>query len=190
MIIKLLAVTAQYAELTGDVLKDYKYNPGLVTQARGRITDAFRTTCTPAGVGPELLDSLNAIFVQLSRLVVENPDRGKFDSDSVGRITRYEKVLREVACETKLQKAVVRLDAIAELLELLAQQSRPTDERKQELAKVEADRQSALRGCHDVVDELRESCYYNLVLWDMLVGGNDDPVPVTPARTAVRRSRR
>jgi len=189
MIIKLLAVTAQYAELTADVLKDYRYNAGPPAQARGRITNTFPTSCTPAGVGPKLLDSLNNIFVQLARLVVENPDRGQFDSDSVGRITRYQKALREVACETKLQKAVVHLDSTAGLLELLVQQSRPTEERKQELVKIEADRQSALRGCHDVVDELRESCYYNLVLWDLLIGGSDDPVPVTPAPTSVRRSR-
>jgi hypothetical protein len=166
MIIKLLAVTAHFAELSRDVLKDYKWGAGTPTQTARFDTDIFMNTYTPDTIGPRLLDSLDEIFRQLSRLVIAYP---AYETDPVvvSMIKLHQKDPRDAACETTLQKVVVRFDSITELLKLLILQADPT--LKEKVDEIEAAQQKALLGSYNVMHELRESCYYNLVLWDMLI---------------------
>jgi hypothetical protein len=169
MTIKLLAVTAHFAELSRDVLKDYKWGAGTPTQTAKLDTSILMNTYAPDTIGPRLLDSLDDIFRQLSRLVIAYPAY-EMDPVVVSMIKLHQKEPRDAACETTLQKVVVRFDSITELLKLLILQADPT--LKEKVDEIEAAQQKALLGSNNVMHELRESCYYNLVLWDLLIEYN------------------
>ncbi len=81
------------------------------------------------------------------------------------------------------------IGATAELLLVLIRQAGPDDELKEALAMIEAERNKALTGAFNVVHELRESCYYNLVLWDKLIEHNVSPAIAAPTDMPGRRVR-
>ncbi|MHC4582418.1 MAG: hypothetical protein ACYS14_13260 [Planctomycetota bacterium] len=167
--IKLLAVTGHYAEITADVLKNYKWQTEVPLESEGLGAGRFfGVTCSASDVGTTLLDSLDSISSELSRIITDHPDDTK-SAAMVDTIMLHEKAPRTAACESQLQKAVVNLDTTAELLIVLLRQTDPNDELEEAIAKVQEERNRALRRAFNVVHELRESCYYNLVLWDKLI---------------------
>jgi hypothetical protein len=167
--IKLLAVTGHYAEITADVLKNYKWQTEVPLESEGLGAGRFfGVTCSASDVGTTLLDSLDSISSELSRIITDHPDDTK-SAAMVDTIMLHEKAPRTAACESQLQMAVVNLDTTAELLIVLLRQTDPNDELEEAIAKVQEERNRALRRAFNVVHELRESCYYNLVLWDKLI---------------------
>jgi len=187
--IKLLAVTAHYAEITGDVLKEHKWGAGIPMRTQKPDASVVGVTCSTSDVGTDLLNSLDDISNELSRIITEHPDYEKA-TPMIDAIRLHEKDPRMAACQSQLQKVVVSLDATAELLIVLIRQADPNDQLKEVLARIEQERNRALTGAINVVHELRESCYYNLVLWDTLIEhGVSAAIPV-PTDMPVRRVRR
>ncbi len=187
--IKLLAVTAHYAELAGAVLKEHKWDAATPVPTQEPGTNMLGVTCSASQVGTDLLDSLDGISNELSRIITDHPDYEKA-TPMIDAITLHEKHPRTAACQSQLQKVVVNLDATAELLIALLQQTDPNDELKEALHRIQVQRQKALTGAINVVHELRESCYYNLVLWDKLIEHNIDAAIAVPGNVPARRARR
>jgi len=187
--IKLLAVVARYVEITGDVLKEHKWGAETLVQAQWPGTSKLDVTCSASNVGTDLLDSLDGISNELSRIITEHPDYEKA-APVIDAIKLHEKDPRTAACQSQLQKVVVSLDATAELLIVLIRQADPNGELKEVLARIEQDRNRALTGAFDVVFELRESCYYDLVLWDTLIEHTARVAIPVPTDVSVRRVQR
>ena len=154
-IIKLLAVTAHYAELTASQLK----NPQDIT----RISEI---SCSPSEVEKDMINELDTIVEQLILLTVSHPDKPYDD-----KVTIIAKnwVDHKLACKTMLQKAVVNFKAIGDILALFIEQSESINELKDELGKVSQDWQQTLSNTDNVIQEMRENCYYDLRLWDILI---------------------
>ncbi|MHC4167119.1 MAG: hypothetical protein ACYSWQ_09200, partial [Planctomycetota bacterium] len=64
----------------------------------------------------------------------------------------------------------------------------PNDQLKDVLARIEQERNQALTEAFNVVHELRESCYYNLVLWDKLIEHKISETITVPTDIPVRRT--
>jgi hypothetical protein len=166
--IKLLAMTAHYAEMTGEALKNNRLDASAPVQAQRLTANAMGVTCLASDVGTRLLDSLNGISTELSRIITLHPDHTKTASMR-DAIRLHKKDPRAAACENQLQEIVVTLDAIADLLIAFLRQADRNNELKEILATLEEERNRACSQAFNVVYELRESCYYNLVLWDTLI---------------------
>jgi len=69
-----------------------------------------------------------------------------------------------------LQKATVSLDAAGALLELLVRAADAQGKLKAALDDARHQRQRAVANATHVLREMRETCYYNLVLWDLVLG--------------------
>ena len=134
----------------------------------------------------DLLDSLDVISNELSRIITEHPEYEKA-TPMIDAIRLHEKDPRTAACQNQLQKAVVSLDATAELLIVLIRQADPNDQLKDVVARIEQERNRALTAAFNVVHELRESCYYNLVLWDKLIERKISETITVPTDMPVRR---
>ncbi|MHC4567056.1 MAG: hypothetical protein ACYTE3_15030 [Planctomycetota bacterium] len=187
MTIKLFAMTAHYAETTGDILKKHKWGAGTPVRAQGPGASTLGVTCSASNVGTDLLDSLDVISNELSRIITEHPDYEKA-APMIDAIRLHEKDPRTAACQSQLQKAVVSLDATAELLIVLIRQADPNDQLKDVLARIEQERNQALTEAFNVVHELRESCYCNLVLWDKLIELKISETITVPTDMPVRRT--
>jgi len=187
--IKLLAVTAYYAEITGDVLKEHKWGVGIPVWTQKPDASVVGVTCSASDVGTDLLNSLDGISNELSRIITEHPDYDE-TTPMIDAIRLHEKDPRTAACQSQLQKMVVSLDATAELLIVLIRQADPNDQLKEVLARIEQERNKALTGAINVVHELRASCYYNLVLWDTLIEHDVNVAIPAPTDMPVRRVRR
>jgi hypothetical protein len=185
--IKLFAMTAHYAETTGDILKKHKWGAGTPVRAQGPGASTLGVTCSASNVGTDLLDSLDVISNELSRIITEHPDYEKA-APMIDAIRLHEKDPRTAACQSQLQKAVVSLDATAELLIVLIRQADPNDQLKDVLARIEQERNQALTEAFNVVHELRESCYCNLVLWDKLIELKISETITVPTDMPVRRT--
>lgn len=175
--IKLLAFTAHYAGLTA---KQLRQDRGFSRNSRTRYSQAANGPeiyCSASDVGKKLLDELDTIAEQLIFFTAVHPDK-QYSKKTQAVAKRM--VDRKLACTTVLQKAVVSLDATAETLELLVQQLEPSDELKNDFAQARRQREQSRLKIDNVLHELRESCYYNLSLWDMLVEYNDGKIPVSP----------
>ncbi len=186
--IKLFAMTAHYAEITGDILKKHKWTSGTPARTQEPGTSTLAVTSSASNVGADLLDSLDVISNELSRIITEHPEYEKA-TPMIDAIRLHEKDPRTAACQNQLQKAVVSLDATAELLIVLIRQADPNDQLKDVMARIEQERNQALTGAFNVVHELRESCYYNLVLWDKLIERNISETITVPTDMPVRRVR-
>jgi hypothetical protein len=175
-IIKLLAVTAHYAEQTASKLKNPRDIAGTSPPGYRRSRNRSEISCSPSEVGKKLLDELDAVTKQLILLAAGHPD--KQYSDDVTKVT--ERLFdHKLACKTTMQNAAADLKAIGDLLILLIQQSEPGNELKEELDKARRDWQQTLSNTDNVIFELRESCYYNLCLWDILVKSNSNTANVS-----------
>jgi len=163
--LKLLAAVQYYARQAADVLKDHKR--GVATSGRGRSLPPTRSILAPDNVGEELLSSLDDIVNELNRLVREHP-KGKKHSLEAEMVAKEKKV-RTLASETTLQKAAVSLDAAASLLELLVKASDPAGDLKARLEGIRKERRKASAAAANAIHEMRESCFFGLVFWRLLV---------------------
>jgi len=162
--IKLLAVTAHYASAAAAGLKSYRW--GLPAPPPDADL-ASPTTVVAPDLGGDLVGALEAFRGQVLRLLREHPKAKSFSApaETIETTTGA----RLAASDGALQQAAVSLDATGGLLELLVRACDAKGELQGPLAKARSDRRQALANVKDVVRELRESCYYNLVLLDLLV---------------------
>ena len=175
--IKLLAVTAHYAGLTAKQLSE---GPPFIRSSGTRYSRPVNRSeiyCSASDVGRKLLDELDTIAKQLISLTAAHPDQQY--SEKAGAVARR-MVSRKLASTTVLQKAVVSLDAIAETLELLVRQLEPSDELNKDFEQARREREQNRSRIDNAVHEFRESCYYNLRLWDILVEHSNGKIPVLP----------
>jgi hypothetical protein len=187
--IRPIAIAATYAQRIRDVLKDCSWDGQTGTPILGPGTSLLPSSCSPT-VGADLLEATAGVFSELSRLAMTHPRHQASDSAAVERIELCERKPRMAACETTLQKCVVNLDASFDLLRILVERSNATGDLTQVLAGIEEDRAKTLSGTSTVMEELRESSRYNLILWDMLVERNARPVPSGAATSYSGRTRR
>jgi len=176
--IKLLAVTAHYAGLLAKQLRDGQDSDRKPGTRYGRHTNRPPIHCSASDVGRKLLDDLDNVFKQLAFLTTLHPEeqRGK-----KVRAIADDMAARELACTTVLQKAAVSLDATGEMLELLVgQQLEQTGEISDELEQARRLREQSRPAIDNVLHELRESCYYNLRLWDILVEHDKGRIAALP----------
>ena len=113
-----------------------------------------------------LLAAIGDTVDQLSRLVREHPDGETYAIQA--DVVELQREARTLAADTELQKAAVGLDTIGVLLDLLVREARPDGSFESTLDSVRRQRQTALLDAPDVLYEMRECAYYNLVLWDLL----------------------
>jgi hypothetical protein len=175
--IKLLAVTAHYAGLTSNQLRDEQTSDRKRGTTYSRSADRPEIYCSASDVGRKLLEELDNIFKRLAFLTTLHPD-GQY-SNKV-RAIAGDTTGRKLACRTVLQKAVVILDATGETLELLVDQLEQTEEIEDDLEQARRLREQSRLTIDNVLHELRESCYYNLRLWDILVEHNNHRIPALP----------
>jgi hypothetical protein len=168
-IIKLLAVTAHYAELTAIQLKNPQDIPRASPTGYKRPRSTLEISCSPSEVGKKLLDELDTIFVQINLFIKGRPGtQYTAKADTVAETLQ----IRRFACKTVMQEAVAYFNAIGDLLDLLIQQSELGDEINKDLEQARLECKQPPSRIDNVVHELRESCYYNLRLWDILVEHN------------------
>jgi len=161
---KLVAAFVHHARLTGELLKAHR--------AGARAGAAARPEIRPARMGihgptrdKEMLEGLALVVAELTRLAREHPD-GRKHAVKIDMI-RLGAEARELACETALQRAAVRLGAAGKLLEVLVLETNgPPAE--PEVARIRGDRERGVAASDNVLVEMRESCYQVLALLEML----------------------
>lgn len=83
-------------------------------------------------------------------------------------MVELDKQARSLASETPLQRAAVELDAIGNLLEILVRQADSKAELKDALDEISNNRRKASANAANVLEEMRDSCYFSVALWDLL----------------------
>ena len=168
----LLSVMAQQAEEAGKDLKAYTWGgnaapapaPGApLRPPRGRLM--MMAPPRPE----ELLDSVNMAVKELDRLIRQHP-QGRGFAVAADMILK-EKEARTLASESQLQKVAVSLDTTARLLELLVRANDQQDRHKARLEKIGDDRRRDLAAAPNVIEEIRDAAYHELLLWDLLLWG-------------------
>ncbi len=166
---RLIAATADYATQTTGILHAYHWEENAANNEGG--PDPEPLADDGADLAATLLAALDALVDQLSRLVREHPDG---ESHAVkADVAELERDTRALACDTALQKAAVSLDAAGRLLELLVQESDAQGQRESTLEAIRRQREAAISDAPDVIHEIRECAYYDLVLWDLLCQVNE-----------------
>ena len=164
--LKLIAAAAHYAEYATEALKVCSWQQ---TQraSRPQLLPMPASIIAPDNAGANLLAGANAIVGQLARLVREHPNGSKCATKA--DMVELEKKARTLASDTTLQKVAVCLDAAGGLLELLIKEVDENGTHKAELDKNRDARKAASYSASNVLQEIRESGYYDLLLWDMLL---------------------
>ncbi len=165
-IIKLLAVTAKYVELTATQLNNRQ------DTTRASATEYRRhreISCSPSEVGKDIINELDNIIEQLIFFAAGHPD--KLYDDKAAIIAK-QSIDHKLACKTVFQKAAVNFKTIGEILAMFIEQSESKNELKKEFGKVTKDWQQILSNTDNVIQEMRENCYYNLRIWDLLIEHN------------------
>jgi hypothetical protein len=161
---KLVAAFVHHARLTGGLLKAHRAGAGAGAAARPEIRPARMNIHGPTR-DQEMLEALALVVAELTRLAREHPD-GKKHAVKIDMI-RLGSEARELACETALQRAAVRLGAAGKLLEVLVLETNgPSAE--PEVARIRGDRERGVAAADNVLVEMRESGYQVLALLEML----------------------
>ena len=161
----LLALTANYAANLAETLRAHA--AGKQQPQSTRLSDIIPQPRLAPGAGNELVRSLDTAAEQLGRLVRMHPNAGKLALRA--EMVEKKKKARVLAGETPLQRAAACLDASADLLEILIRQSDVQGTCAATVDKIHAARLEASANAPDVLYELRETCYHNVVLWDVLL---------------------
>lgn len=166
--LKLVAAISHFVDLNGRILTDYRYAPlaaGSVGSFRLDSSPSFRLTEQP---GADWGDRGDRVIEQLERLVRDHP-RGGQHATRLKQIQQNH-VARNLACDTQLQKVAVDLDTAGDLLDLLVREADPNDQDTQRaLSMISTERQKAAASTTNVLHEIRESAFANLLLWDLLL---------------------
>lgn len=165
--LQLLAVSESYARQMAEGLKGFRWNAA--TPAAGSPSAGSGTLRAGPNSADALLLALEASVSELSRLVREHKDAASY-SGKADEILRQAQA-RTLASETVLQKIAVSIDTQGRLLELLAQEVDPQGKHKTERDQVRADWLAAQAASATVLYEIRDGCYHNLALWDVVLEG-------------------
>jgi hypothetical protein len=167
VLLKLIAVAQNNTAASADGLKHYAWSAPPAVAAGRPGGEANAPIVAGPDVADEFLRSLDALVDQMDRLVREHP-AGKGLAIRADVIVEQRQA-RTAASETVLQKAAVDLEAAAGLLEWLIEASDATGQSKPAVAALHAERERAAAAAPNVLYEMREACYYNLALWDLLL---------------------
>lgn len=118
----------------------------------------------PNRIATDLLFSLQSVRESVrSRIRAEETD------DIEASAKERERWIRSSASPTILQETVVEMDAMADLISLLINRSAVDDEMATEMQDILRKRTEAVGRALTVTEQLRESCYYDFVLWHRLL---------------------
>ena len=162
---KLLALTVYYSRLSGQLLQTYK--PAGDGDAPEPPALDPSEILLPAGPrDEELLEAIDLLVGQLTRLARAHGNGRDFavKLDMIALAAQA----RRLACDTALQSAAVGLETAGKVLEILvlAGSSEATTAEAVEAARQQ--RAAAVIEAENVLVEMREHGYYNLVLLELL----------------------
>jgi len=157
-----MAAIVQYAELAADALKMRTWEGS----ATGELAPAPDTIFATNAAGQDMLRQIDRIGVQLARLVRKHPNGS--EHATTADMVDLEKKARTLASDTTLQKIVVSLDAVGGLLEVLVQVLHPDGSRAQKLEALREKRNTAILTASNVIDQMRQSSYYNVLVFDLV----------------------
>ncbi len=161
---KLLAVFVHYSELTGRLLRAYRPAAGAEPPKPPEVRPAKAGITAPVHED-QLTEALELTAAELTRLARGHANAKEFavKVDMIALKARS----RDLACETALQRAAVALDTAGRLLEVLVLEAYGRDS-METVAEVRRRRDRAAAAAENVLIEMREHCYYNLILLGML----------------------
>ena len=164
---KLLAAFTYYAGITGKMLRTYKPAGSSELPAPPDVRPAGGKIPAPV-TGDELAAATEAMAGELIRLARAGDAKGKFSVrlDGIELVAKA----RLAACRTAFQVAAVRMDTAGRALEVIVQQGDPRPETGQALRNLRAAHEKVLASTTNVLDELREIAFHNLVLLEQLPG--------------------
>lgn len=162
MVLGLLAGAGSNCSKTGEMLSRFGWPGGHCLRSRQRGSGADKQ-----GVNA-LLAGLKGVFDECLRLVRTHEDAVEYGGDVDMVELRHER--HRLMCETETQRVVAELDAIGELLGVLAEQvsGNSNSDVRDDILEIGRMRRDAEDVAVDVIDEMREAAYFNLVLWDYL----------------------
>jgi hypothetical protein len=166
---KLLAAFVYYADNAGRMLRAVR--PAGIAPA---TTAPGAALALPGGAakipapvtGDELAVSADALANELARLVRAADAAGKFTA-SLDDIENHARA-RVAASRTAMQAAAVRLDQAARILEVLLRQADGRPETDEAIRSLRSAHEKVLAATTNVLDELRELAFQNLVLLEQL----------------------
>ncbi len=168
---KLLAAFVYYADIAGEMLRTFKpasqAGPTTAPVATPALVVPGGAAKTPAPVtSDELAVAAEAMANELTRLARAADVAGKFTAqlDAVENGARA----RLAASRTAMQAAAVRLDQAARILEVLVRQADERPETDAALRSLRSAHEKVLAETTNVLDELRELAFQNLVLLEQL----------------------
>jgi len=165
---KLLAAFVRYTQLTGQLLRSHKAASGASGGEAAPAPDVEAAVKQIGGPVTET-DMLAATALLVERLTVLAREHAAGQQYAVKLdMIDLRSQSRDLACETALQKASVRLETAGRVLEVIAMETAPSAQRTQQIEALGRARSEALAGTRDVLAELRENCYHNLVLLELL----------------------
>ena len=165
---KLLTAFVHYTDLTGRLLRTCRPPAGAEPPKMPALSPGKGGIAGPAG-NERLARATGLLAAELIRLA-RGHDRGKAFAVQIDMIDLGSKV-RMLSCETQLQKAAVRLETAGRGLEVLVLESDSRGAKKPVVAETRRQRDRAAAAAIDVLGEMREHCYYNLVLLELLGPG-------------------
>lgn len=165
--LQLIAVSENYARQMAEGLGSFRWNAAV--PAAGPSSASSGSLRAGPNSADALLLALEASVSELSRLVREHKDAASY-SGKADEILRQAQA-RTLASETVLQKIAVSIDTQGRLLELLAQEVDPQGKHKTERDQVRADWLATQAASATVLYEIRDGCYHNLALWDVVLEG-------------------
>lgn len=160
-----LATTAAYCcERTATMLAgETEPDP---EQADDRAPPGFSPIYSDAYPEQHLANAMERVIHELARLARQAA--GTPDEAVRVDIAELHLQARSLACDTGLQRVVVRLDVIGELLEILIDRRFGDPGTALAVERIRNDRRKAVSDAQTVLEQMRESAYHNLALWSIL----------------------
>ena len=162
---KLLALFVHYTDLSARMLRLHKPAAGAEVAKAPELRPGRAGISAPVRAGP-LAEALDGLLAELTRLARahENAKAFSVKLDMIALAARS----RELACETALQRAAVSLDTAGKVLEFLVLAAGGDAAPTEAVAESRRRRDRAVADAKDVLNEMREHGYWNLVLLGML----------------------
>ena len=166
--LKCTAAATRFTQATAMQLSTFRWQQNEQASKTASPGDPLQIQGGPDFMG-ELQGASESTFAQLLRLVQRHPtvraDNATYSP--VVRSIQLRRKARQLACDSMLQECAVIVDACAELLELLIELTSP-DFDENGMAGMRAEREANAENAVNVLHELRENAYANLLLWDLL----------------------
>jgi hypothetical protein len=159
--VALLALTAAHAEATAGRLETTSWS------GNSPATKYQDKVVALPGAGETLAAALEGGANQLARLARSHPGSNKFVAELDGVAAGHK--ARNLACLSQLQMSAVALDTQGQYLAVMVGMSDGAGKSGDAMKDVARRRAEAMAGVKNVLEELRENSYFNLLLWDMLL---------------------